>query len=366
VPSSSSFEIDMNMSHLNKSFRNLFLVFWMLLLLGACAGGAGYSTYPVIENTPAARQAYLVAELDRIFDTQQDALQPGVSAMVIKDGAIVYSRSKGMADIKQGLPINTNTVFDIASVTKPITAIAIMQLMKRRLLSLDDPILKWIPSLPPAWRGITIHHLLSHQSGIPDCCSGISLEKLRELDGLNNQQIIQRIAQADTLLFTPGSSGHYSNSNYILLSEVIAQASNMSYSEYLKRNIFAPIGMSAYVYGEKPPVDKSLALGYGLTNKVYGIEFATVGATGVFASTSDLGILISSLLSEKLISLKTLQLMTSDHSKAKVKPVYAAHYGYGWFVPIQGNGLGVFISPGGADGNRSLVHINYQNKLRKR
>jgi hypothetical protein len=59
VPSSSSFEIDMNMNHLNKSFRNVFLVFWVVLLLGACAGGAGYSTYPVIENTPAARQAYL-------------------------------------------------------------------------------------------------------------------------------------------------------------------------------------------------------------------------------------------------------------------------------------------------------------------
>jgi D-alanyl-D-alanine carboxypeptidase len=350
----------MNMSHLNKSFRNLFLVFWMLLLLGACAGGAGYSNAPVIENTPAARQAYLVTELDRIFDTQQDASQPGVSAMVIKDGEIVYSRSKGMADIKQGLPINTNTVFDIASVTKPITAIAIMQLMERRLLSLDDPLLKWIPSLPPAWRGITIHHLLSHQSGIPDCCAGISLEKFRELDGLNNQQIIQRIAQIETLLFTPGSAARYSNSNYILLSEIIAQASAMSYSDFLRLNIFNPLVISPHFYGETPQNGTSVALNRGETTKIFGINYLATGADGIFASVLDLKALSSGLLMGKLISMNSLQTMTKDHSKMKVKDSIALHYGYGWYVPVQGGGLEISVHPGGTDGYAALLRINYK------
>lgn len=353
----------MNMNHLKKHFRNSLLIFGVVVLLGACAGGVGYSNSPVIENTPAARQAYLTTELDRVFETQQDALQPGVSAMIIKDGAVVYSRSKGMADIKQGLSITSDPIFDIASIGKPITAIAVMQLMERRFLSLNDSILKWLPNLPSAWHGITIHHLLSHTSGIPDCCSGISLEKFQELDGLNNQQIIQRISHADALLFTPGSTGQYSNSNYIILSEIVAKSSGMSFSEYLKLNIFTPTGMTSYIYGDSPSIDKTLAIGYGLTNKVYGINFAVVGAAGVFASSSDLRKLVSSLLSEKLITLNSLQLMTSDQSKSKVKPAYAAHYGYGWFVPMQSNGFEVFISSGEADANRSLLHINYKNGL---
>jgi D-alanyl-D-alanine carboxypeptidase len=348
------------MNHLKNFFRNVFVVFWVVLLLGACAGGSGYSNLPVIENTPAARQAYLVAELDRIFDTQQDAAQPGISSMVIKDGEVVYSRSKGMADITQGLPITTDTAFDIASVTKPITAIAIMQLMERRLLSLDDSILKWLPSLPPAWHGITIHHLLSHQSGIADCCSEISLEKFRELDGLNNQQIIQRIAQAGTLKFAPGSSARYSNSNYILLSEIIAQASAMSYSDFLRLNIFNPIGISPHFYGETPQNGRSVALNRGETIKILDINYLATGSDGIFASVSDLKALSSGLLTGKLISVNSLQTMTKDHSKMKVKDNNPFHYGYGWYVPVQGGGLEVFAHPGGTDGYISLLRINYK------
>ena len=304
-----SSDLYMNMNHHKKTFRNLSLIFSVMLLLGACAGSAGYSTSPVIENTPAALQAYLATELDRVFETQQDASQPGVSAMIIKDGAIVYSRSKGMANINQGLPITTDTAFDIASVTKPITAIAVMQLMERRFLSLNDSILKWLPNLPSAWHGITIHHLLSHQSGITECCAGISLEKFRELDRLNNQQIIQRISQTDVLLFAPGSSARYSNSNYILLPEIIANASAMPYSDFIRVNIFNPLGISPHFYGEAPQTGKSIALNRGESIKIFGINYLATGSDGLFASVSDLKTLISGLLAGRLVSMNSLNLL---------------------------------------------------------
>jgi CubicO group peptidase (beta-lactamase class C family) len=350
----------MIMNHLNKYFRNSLLIFGVVMLLAACAGGAGYSNSPVIENTPAARQAYLTTELDRVFETQQDALQPGVSAMVIKDGAVVYSRSKGMADIKQGISITSDTAFDIASVTKPVTAIAVMQLMERSLLSLNDSVLKWLPNLPSAWHSITIHHLLSHTSGIPDCCSGISLEKFQELDGLNNQQIIQRIAQTDTLLFTPGSSARYSNSNYILLSEVIAKASAMPYSDFLRLNIFDPLGISPHFYGDTPQTGKSVALNRGESIKIFGINYLPIGSDGIFASVSDLKAVTSGLLTGKLISMSSLKTMTMDHSKMKVKDSIALHYGYGWHAPVQGGGLEIFVHPGGTDGYTALLRVNYK------
>lgn len=350
----------MIMNRHKKYFRNSLLIFGMVVLLGACAGGAGYSNSPVIENTPAARQAYLTTELDRIFKTQQDPLQPGLSSMIIKDGAVVYSRSKGMADIKQGLSIASDTAFDIASVTKPITAIAVMQLMERRLLSLNDSVLKWLPNLPSAWHDITIHHLLSHTSGIPDCCSGISLEILQELDGLNNQQIIQRIAQTDKLLFAPGRSARYSNSNYILLSEIIAKASAMSYSDFLRFNIFDPLGISPHFYGETPQAGRSVALNRGESIKIFGINYLAIGSDGLFASTSDLRALTSGLLTGKLLSMNSLQTMTMDHSKMKVKDSIALHHGYGWHVPAQGSGLEFFVHPGGTDGYTALLRVNYK------
>jgi CubicO group peptidase (beta-lactamase class C family) len=324
--------------------------------------GAGYNS-SVIAITPAARQAYLTTELDRFFETQQDALQPGVSMMIVKDGAVVYRRNKGMADINQGLSITTDTSFDIASLTKPITAIAIMQLMERRLLSLNDSILKWLPNLPSAWHDITIHHLLSHQSGIPDCCSGISQVKFQELDGLNNQEIIQRIAKTDSLLFVPGNYARYSNSNYILLSEVIAKAGGMSYTEFLRSNIFNPLGISPHFYGEIPHTGESLALNQGKSLKIFGINYLVTGSDGIFASASDLQALTTGLLAGKLLLMDSLQVMTMDHSKMKVKDSVPFHYGYGWHVSAQGRGMEIFAHPGGSDGYTALWRINYKTGL---
>lgn len=333
-----------------------------MLFVGILLTGCIYIPSPPSSAMPA-RQAYLVSQIDHLLDTQQDASQPGISILITKNGKSLYNRSKGMANLNQGAPITVDTTFDIASITKPITAIAVMQLMERRRLSLNDPVLKWLPELPATWHGITIHHLLSHQSGIPDCCSGVLLDKFQEMDGVDNHKLLRRYIADDKLLFAPGTGAKYSNTNYAVLAEIIGKAAGMSYAQYLKENIFTPLGMrSTYVYGNDPPAGTSAALNYGRTTKIYGITYALTGPVGIFSTTSDLSAFATGLLTDKLVSRDTLRLMTSDQSNAKVD-WRSAHYGYGWYVPEQGAGLSIFAHLGGTDGFVSLVRINYEKNV---
>jgi len=266
-----------------------------------------------------------------------------------------------MADINRWTPITTDTSFAIASISKPITAVAVMQLVERRRLSLDDSVLKWHPELPASWRGITIHHLLSHQSGIPDCCSGMSLQKFRKLDGLGNQQLLKHYISDDTLLFAPGTDAQYCNSNYLLLAEIIGKVSGKSYADYLQENIFIPLGMqSTYVFGHDSIIGTSAALNYGRTNKIFGITIAWTGAVGVYSSVSDLSAFTTALLTGRLVSSDTLRLMTTKQSTIMIGG-YQTGYGYGWEVAENSAGLSIFGHSGDEDGFVSFIRINYEN-----
>lgn len=278
--------------------------------------------------------------------------------MITKDGKTLYSRSKGMADINQHTPITADTIFSLASVSKPITAIAVMQLMERGRLSLDDSVLKWLPELPASWHDITLHHLLSHQSGIPDCCAGVSLDKFQKLDGVGNQALLQHYIADDTLLFLPGAGAQYSNTNYVILAEIIAKAAGIPYAQYLHENIFTPLGMrSTYVYGDHPPAGTSTALNHGRTSKIHGMTFALTGSVGIFSSASDLNVLATALLSGKLVSRDTLRLMTTTQANVDVQN-NKKNYGYGWEVSENGVGLNIFGHVGFADGFLTIMVMN--------
>ncbi|MBN4063589.1 beta-lactamase family protein [Cardiobacterium sp. AH-315-I02] len=342
---------------MRQSHRFLLVLFIAFFFVACASNGGHYSPLP-LETTPAQRQAHLVAELDRILDVRQSASQAGVSVIVRKDGVVVYNRSKGMADIKTDAPITFDTSFELASVSKPITAIAVMQLMERGLLNLNDSVLKWLPELPMTWHNITIKYLLSHRAGIPGFAQDMSIESFQTLDGVDNQKIVQHFVNNDGLLFLPGIDAYYSNSNYVFLAEIIARSSGMSYSQYLNDNIFLPLGMySTFVYGIVPPVDTIVALNYGSDSKVFGITLAMVGPYGIHSSASDLILLVDGLLSEKLVMKETLRLMTSPHSGVVVPDDF---YGYGWYVSPKKNGLAVFMHSGESDGFRTSIKVNYQ------
>jgi CubicO group peptidase (beta-lactamase class C family) len=328
-------------------------------LIAACTAGPPLSR----SSAPADMQADLTTRIDAVLAKQQDPGKPGLSILILKDGAVLYQRSKGMADQIRHTPISEQTVFELASLSKPITAIAILQLNERKLLTLQDPLGKWLPQLPSAWAGITIHQLLSHQSGIPELTGGRTLSQLRYLDGMTNQGLFARFALDGTLQFIPGTDAKYSNSNYSVLAEIVARVSGRSYGQYVQENIFTPLGMKAsYVTGQTAPLAANEALDLARYVKPYGMSFMTLGPLGVHSSAADFSLLLRALASGELLSRETLAAMTSPQSGHPLNAILE-YYGYGWYVRPNGAPMAVIAHKGMLDGFRHLVRANYKHGI---
>jgi D-alanyl-D-alanine carboxypeptidase len=325
------------------------LIAWALMSILV---GCGSLRPPIADG----RQTLLTTRIDALFAQKQADTSPGLAILIVKDGQPIYWRSKGLADIEHGLPITENTPFELASVSKPITALAIMQLKERGRLALTDSVLKWLPELPASWGNITLHHLLSHQAGVPDYY-GLNRAKTLLLDGMTNRDLIQRYAEQGTLNFQPGTHVQYSNGNYVILAEVLSRVSGQTYGQYIREQIFTPLGMnSSSVFGEPPAGTEAAALNFGRSNKLFfGITLATVGSIGITSTAADMQRFVKGLLAGKIVSQASLALMTTPKS---AKSEHGIYYGYGWYVLPDGPPLGLFAHSGDEDGFHSYLRIN--------
>ena len=313
--------------------------------------------FPALPATASAgeRAAFLAAAVDGVLARQQDPRAPGVSVVVVKDGKVVLRRAKGMADLGKQIAIDAHTVFEVGSLSKALTAIAAMQLVERGKLSLHDSILTWLPELPAGWQGVTVHHLLSQQSGIADI-THVAAKQFAAFDGMSNAGLIERYKTADGLKFAPGSQAEYANTNYILLAEVIGRASGQGYGAYLHEHVFAPAGMqSSFLHGEAAPASVKVALNFARSAHTYGIDVATLGATGVISSATDMAGLLEALLAGRLVSIASLRTMTQAQSSGAV---LNARYGYGFFVVPGMAPLTMFAHTGELDGYRAYLRVN--------
>lgn len=313
------------------------------------------SSFPYVWG--AGRQAILSTRIDRILSQGWVAGRPGVSLKIIKNDLTLYQRTKGLADIQENRPIAQDTIFALASITKPMTAVAIFQLLERGRLSLDDRLGKWISNLPCEWRDVTIGQLLSHQSRIS--FKGIQVE-----DGMSNRDVLKAVMDLKRLWALSNEPFGYGNGAYILLAEVIEKASGLSYADYLQAHVFNVANMDGASVHPKPnQTDRPMARNYGVSTMIYGRNDFLTGAMGVYASTVDLERFSRALLAGKLISPASLQLMTSDQSHARVDRRFDSHYGYGWFVPPASQGGTIFWHSGGVDGFQSLLYIDQPKGL---
>jgi len=160
------------------------------------------------------------------------------SILIAKEGRILLSKGYGMANLEHDVPNAPQTIFRLGSVTKQFTSMAIMQLREKGRLDVDDPIAKYLPTYPNG-EEITIHHLLTHTSGIPDFGEFPDLQKTIMIPS-PVEKTIQRFKDKP-LEFTPGEKFKYSNSGYILLGYIIEKVCGTSYEEFLKENVFQPL-----------------------------------------------------------------------------------------------------------------------------
>jgi CubicO group peptidase (beta-lactamase class C family) len=308
-------------STLSRSIKIIIVIF-SCVGLNACGGSEKSVT---TQHTEV--QGTITATIETYLDANQESNAPGVSIIVRKNGVVAYRSSRGMANNLTGVSISNTTGFRLASVSKPFTAIAIMQLYEQGALTLESKLLDYIPELPSTWSGISIHHLLSHRSGIPDFLNDIWSDKRN--DGLTNQGLIEYFSQNDELEFTPGISADYSNSGYVLLAEIVARISGAPFTEHMQANIFGPVGMvNSYITNELMALKEGDALNFADRDTYHGIKLYTYGSMAQVSSADDLNIFAQALLNDDIITADTLALMLQTHSKISG----VGDYGYGFLV----------------------------------
>lgn len=286
----------------------LMLIVMLLTVCFFCTG----CTKPETQDVPQPDSTFFTKS-DEYIHTLNSITTAGKingQVLVAKDGEILLSQGYGYADNETKSEITEDTVFLIASNTKPITAIAIMQLYERGKLDINDPISKYCPNQT---RGdeITIAHLLNHTSGLKrDVLVSF-------YQGLSKQDLIKKINSAP-LDYDPGTMSQYSNIDYNLLAYIIEQASGQTYEAYLKENIFDPLGMestgAATSNNDLPKTAQGYRIGSSSLTKVTKPYDLSVfwGAGNIYSTVSDLLKLDNGLYNEDIITQETIELMQKN------------------------------------------------------
>ena len=181
--------------------------------------------------------------IDALYAEWDSTETAGVAVGILDGGEFVYKKGFGMANLEKGIPIDADSMFNMASVSKQFTAAAIAKLSLDGELSLDDPVGKYFDQFP-AWRDdVTIDHLVHHTSGIPDIFGVMAKKKIKFEGYWGNEHIVPILYDVE-LDFAPGEEHAYSNSNYILMAEIVHKVTGNSLRAYLEEHFFAPLGMT--------------------------------------------------------------------------------------------------------------------------
>jgi CubicO group peptidase (beta-lactamase class C family) len=212
--------------------------------------------------TPHAQEDHsLESKIDSIVGTfLAQELAPSYAVGIRVGEGFVLTRGYGLAGAENEVPAKPETVYRIASLTKQFTAVAILQLVERGLLRLEDDLEDYLPAFRAAGNQVTIHHLLTHTSGVRNYTGLPAFQEKARLD-LSHDDLVALI-EAEPLDFVPGEAQRYSNSGYFLLGMIIEAVSGQAYAEYLEENIFNPLGMTESGYCNSRDLIRNRARGY--------------------------------------------------------------------------------------------------------
>ena len=337
-----------------------FLAILSLALLTALPGAAqaqvkdaGTGARPA---APAAGLAEKSAKVDEILSSMIRAGAPGAAVMVIQNGQVVHRQGYGLANVETKTPIETNTVFDLASISKQFASMAVMMLAERGKLSYDDPLTKFFPEFPAYASRITVRHLLNHTSGLPDYIKTFQKLDMKDFEP-TSKDAIKMLAEIPEPRFAPGDKWEYSNSGYMVLAQIVEKASGMAYPSFLKKNIFDPLGMnSTLVADESRPKIANRAISYapegeGFKNIDYTPLNLIYGDGNVNTTVEDMYRWDQALYTEKLVSHATLR---QAFTPAKLNDGSPTKYGFGWLIDDV-NGLQVVGHGGSWVGFRTSI-----------
>jgi len=281
----------------------------------------------------------------------------GVSVAVVKNGRTILAKGYGFADLENDVPATAETVYRIGSVTKQFTSTAIMRLVEQGKVSLDDTLQKFLPDFPTQGNRVTVRHLLNHTSGIKSYTSlGPKWARVVRLD-LAPDSLVALFAN-EPFDFKPGDQWLYDNSGYFLLGMIIEKVSGKKYGQYLKDEIFTPLGLKSTIYCDQAPLIKHRAQGYTLRPDSTFINAEPLSMTQPYAAGSlcstvnDLAAWTLALSSGKVVTPASYKLMTTPGTLNDGKPLT---YGFGLGIGTVGGHRQVSHN-GGINGFISELH----------
>ncbi len=302
-----------------------------------------------------------IPALDAIVQAEIQPHAPGAAVAVVQNGSVIHANGYGLADVEWNVPIGTDTVFRLASVSKQFTATAIMMLAEQGKLSVSDPLTRFLPKYPMSGHTVTVEQLLNHTSGIFSYTSDPEFGTKMRRD-LTPQQLCDEFSKIP-FDFKPGTRYAYNNSGYVLLGMIIEQVSGMSYADFIQEHIFKPLGMKQSYYLSTEPIIPKRASGYqptpdgGYMNAPF-LSMTQPHAAGSLGSTvNDLVLWDGALRENTLISAETLQQM---YTAGTLEDGSRIDYGYGWGIR-QYQGKAVAEHSGGINGFNTFIARFYED-----
>lgn len=259
-------------------------------------GAAIAISLSVLAGSPAEAQvdAAIEARIDSIFAAWDRPDSPGAAVGVVRSERLVFARGYGLADLEHRVPIVPSTRFHVASEAKQFTAVAVLLLADRGILSLDDEVRRWLPEVPDFGSPITLRHLLNHASGLRDQWQGLALAGRYGDDAITTQDVVRMVRRQRELNFRPGTQELYCNTGFTLLAEVVARASGRSFRDFTREEIFEPLGMAdTHFHDDLRELVPARARSYGRDRDTGAFErrilnYAVPGATSLFTTVEDM------------------------------------------------------------------------------
>jgi serine beta-lactamase-like protein LACTB len=338
---------------------NRYRLFVVLLLIVASFG-----TYARAQDStlPAEKRALINQAISHFMATTS---VPGLSAAVVLDGHPEWSAGFGMADLENFVPATPATLFRLASISKPITATAVLQLWERGKLDLDAPIQKYCPAFPQKESPITTRQLLGHLGGIrwynPDHHNDVPIDSARHFTSMEESLTV---FENDPLAAKPGTKFVYSTYGYTVIGCVLEGASGQKYSDFVAENIFRPAGMNVTRTDDFFAVIPHRARGYHqeangavLNAGVLDSSYKVPGG-GWLSSADDVASFAIAILADRLLKPATRELMWTPGKTASGEPI---DYALGWHTQNK-YGLALYSHTGGQQGTSTSILLAPERK----
>jgi CubicO group peptidase (beta-lactamase class C family) len=229
-------------------------------------------------------------KIDQVFKSYTSKT-PGCAIAIIQNGALVFQKGYGMANLEYSIPVSPNTIFHIASESKQYVAFCILLLEKQGKLSVDDDVRKYLDFVPDFGYKITIRHLILHTSGLRDQWQLLANAGWQLDDVITQEHVLKLIAQQKALNFPPGEEFLYCNTGYTLLAEIVKKVSGLSLRQFVDQNIFKPLGMeNSHFNDDYREIVPNRAYSYfpkgnGFQNAI--LSYSIVGATSLLTTVLD-------------------------------------------------------------------------------